>query len=123
MKTLKFNNTPEDLAEAFGLLCSYLELDKKKEESACFKGRSKKVSYSVITTLCERHKLSVTLDFMLERIAVTFEPQTLDIKSHDEVIAEEEQEAAEESKKKMEEAISKEEDKLPFDDDDDFDDI
>lgn len=123
MKSLKFNNSPEDISEAFGLLCSYLELDKKKEEAACFKGRSKKVTHDVIVNLSERHKLSVTIDFMLERIAVTFEPVTLDIKSHDEVIAEEEQKAAEESKKKMEKAISKEEDQLPFDDDDEFDDI
>ena len=115
-KKLVFENKPEDIAEAFGLLCSYLELDKSKEEQACVKSRSKKVNHEVMINFAVRHKLTITLS--PEEIVVVFRPKTLDISTRDEEVSKDE-EVIEKDAQLFEENVIK----LKEPDEDDWDEL
>lgn len=104
MKKLIFDlNSAEDISLSFADLCSYLDLDKKKEETACIKKGKKVIDHEAIVNLCERNSLLLTLDFPKGEGTVVFEPKVSDISSLDDQVALDEEVKKEESKDFIEE--------------------
>ena len=80
---------PRDINDSLGLMCRYLDLDKKEEESKCVIGATKRVDYNILLRFCIRHELVFRLDFKDMSLDITFTPVTDNIASDDEILEEE----------------------------------
>lgn len=88
--TIKLNAVePRDINDSLGLMCRYLKLDKKEEESKCVIGATKRVDYNILLRFCVRHELIFNLDFKEMSLAITLTPLTMNIASDEEILEEE----------------------------------
>jgi hypothetical protein len=125
-KKIIFELSPEDITESFGIACTMLGLDKKKEEASCLGRNKKKIDHEVIIKLSTKYGLKTGFDFHEKTGYLILEPLSDEINSQEDYEAMQDKEAQEAEKAMLDELKqSKEltkEDKAGVDmlDDDDF---
>lgn len=122
-----FDLTPEDITESFGIACTMLGLDRKKEEASCLGRNKKKIDHEVIIKLSVKYGLEPGFNFHEKTGYLILEPISNEIESQEDyeaMLQAEEDKVQQEMAKELEESnelIKEEQAGVDMmDDDDDF---
>lgn len=81
---------PQDISDAFRLVCLRMGLRIKNEEDKCYKGVEEKVTYHILLKLAERYGLKVHIEFSADTFTIEYTPKKgKDEKAVEDVLKEE----------------------------------